>query len=67
MNGLFVDIHFISIYIVLMVALLVSSKQTHPRQLRAETQINREVCPTKDLAGGKVLHAISQAVGWVKT
>ena len=50
-----------------MAALLVSGKQTHPRSLRAETQINREVCPTKALAGKRVFHAISQAVGWVKT
>ena len=45
------DIHFISRYIVLMAGLLVSDKQTHPRQLRAETHINRDVCPTKALAG----------------
>ena len=32
--------------LVLMAALLVSGKQTHPRKLRAETQINKEVCPT---------------------
>ena len=52
MNGLFLqDIHFISRYIVLMAALLVSGKQTQPRQLKAETQINREACPTKALAG----------------
>ena len=50
-----------------MATLLVSGMQTHPRQLRVETQINREVCPTKALAGTKVFHAISQAVGWVKT
>ena len=34
-----------------MASLLVSSKQTHPRKLRAETKINREACPTKALAG----------------
>ena len=28
--------------------------------------INKEVCPTKVLAGKKVLHAISQVVSWVK-
>ena len=44
------DIHLISRYIVLMEALLVSDKQTHPRQLRVETQINKEACPTKALA-----------------
>ena len=40
--------------------------KTHPRQLRAETQINREACPTKALAG-KVLHATSQVVNQAKT
>ena len=34
-----------------MAALLVSDKQTQPRKLKAETQINREACPTKALAG----------------
>ena len=51
MNGLFIDIHFISKYIVLMAALLVSGKQTNPRKLIAKTQINKEFCPTKALAG----------------
>jgi len=49
--GFFIDIHFISKYIVLMATLLVLGKQTQHRQLRAEAQINREACPTKALAG----------------
>ena len=54
----------------------VSGKQTHPRKLRVETQMNREACPTKDLAGkGPPCH--NQVVsrdktqlegnGWVET
>ena len=47
-----------------MAALLVSSKQTHPRQLRAETQINREVSLTKALAGkGPLCHKSSSKSG----
>ena len=36
-----------------MAALLVSGKQTHPRQLRAETQINREAYPIIEALVGK--------------
>ena len=52
------QIHYID------VALLVSGKQTHPRKLRAETQINTEVCPTKALAGkGPPCHKSSTRLG----
>ena len=48
-----------------MTQLLVSSKQTHPRQLGAETQINREACPTKALVGkGPPCHKSSSRLGW---
>ena len=47
-----------------MAALLVLGKQTQPRQLRAETQINREACPTKALAGkGPPCHKSSSKSG----
>ena len=47
-----------------MAALVVSSKQTQPRKLRAETQINRKACPTKALAGkGLPCHKSSSKLG----
>ena len=50
--------------LVLMAVLLVSGKQTQPRQLRAETQINREACPTKALLGkGPPCHKSSSRLG----
>ena len=74
--GFLQDIHFISRYIVLVATLLVSGKQTHPRQFRAETQINREASPTKALARkGPPCHKSSsksaktklEGNGWVET
>ena len=47
-----------------MAALLVSGKQTHPRKLKLETQINMEACPTKALAGkGPPFHKLSSKSG----
>ena len=64
MIGIFIDIHFVSKYNVLMEGLLVSGKQTHPRQLRAKTQINKGACPTKALTGkGPPCHKSSSKSG----
>ena len=47
-----------------MAAILVSGKKTHPRKLKSETQINREACPTKALAGkGPPCHKSSSKSG----
>ena len=66
MNGLFIDIRFISKYIVLMAALRVSVKQTNPRKLRAETQINMDADPIIEALVGKGPPCHKSSSNWVR-
>ena len=43
-----------------------SPKASFVTNLELRHNINREACPTKVLAGKKVLHVISQEVSWVE-
>ena len=43
-----------------------STKESFVTNSKPRHNINREVCPTKVLAGKKILHDISQEVSWIE-